>query len=71
MKNFNKVVYQPDTETVVVGTGQIWDNVYKTLEKERPPRSVLGARVSNIGVAGFLLGGGVCNCGYDCSYLLP
>jgi hypothetical protein len=57
MKRFDQVDYQPVSRTAVIGTGQIWDNVYKNLAKHKV--TVLGARVTHIGVAGFILGGGM------------
>lgn len=57
MKRFNEVAYDPTTKTATIGAGQTWNNVYKELN-EKHKVNVLGARVSNIGVAGFLLGGG-------------
>ena len=39
-----------------VGAGLIWDDVYKALEKEGV--NVIGGRVTGVGVAGFILGGG-------------
>ena len=56
MKNFDQVEYDATKKTAVIGAGQIWDHVYEELAKHDV--SVLGARVTHIGVAGFLLGGG-------------
>lgn len=57
MQQLDQVVYDPTTKTAVIGAGQTWNNVYKELN-ENHNVNVLGGRVSNIGVAGFLLGGG-------------
>jgi FAD/FMN-containing dehydrogenase len=56
MSRFNNVIYDPDTQTVRVGTGLTWDDVYSTLDNYNV--TVLGGRVSGIGVGGLMLGGG-------------
>ncbi len=56
MYRFNNVAYDPESETANIGTGLIWDDVYAALAPYNV--SVLGGRVSGIGVGGFLLGGG-------------
>ncbi|KAI5886885.1 FAD-binding domain-containing protein [Schizophyllum commune H4-8] len=58
MYRFSEVTYDEATENVVVGAGNVWDNVYATLEPLG--RMVVGGRVSGVGVAGFTLGGGMC-----------
>ena len=57
MTRFSQVTYQALTETAEIGMGLIWDDVYAALEPFN--RTVLGGRVSGIGVAGLSLGGGV------------
>jgi FAD/FMN-containing dehydrogenase len=52
----SEVKYDPDSQTATVGTGLIWDDVYAALEPFGV--SVLGGRVTGIGVGGFILGGG-------------
>lgn len=59
MSRFCNVDYDPTTQTVTLGAGQIWDNVYAELE--RHDVNVVGGRVSGVGVAGFILGGGMFN----------
>ncbi|CAF1344695.1 unnamed protein product, partial [Adineta ricciae] len=56
MRRFSNVIVHADNQTVDVGPGLFWDDVYKVLE----PHSinVVGGRVSGVGVAGFTLGGG-------------
>lgn len=46
------------TETVEVGAGCLWEEVYDKLSKLKCPRSVVGPLEEDIGVAGYLLGGG-------------
>ncbi|KAK2460201.1 hypothetical protein APHAL10511_007792 [Amanita phalloides] len=53
---FNEVVYDPASQTAIIGTGLIFDDVYTALEPHQV--SVLGGRVTGIGVGGFVLGGG-------------
>ncbi|KAF8630864.1 hypothetical protein AX17_005223 [Amanita inopinata Kibby_2008] len=56
MSRFSEVTYDAASKTAVIGTGLIWDDVYAALEPHNV--SVLGGRVSGVGVAGFVLGGG-------------
>lgn len=56
MARFDGVTYHADTETVDIGTGLIWDDVYAALEPYGV--NVVGGRVTGVGVAGFTLGGG-------------
>lgn len=56
MARFNGVTYSADAETADVGAGLIWDDVYAALEPHGV--TVVGGRVTGIGVAGFTLGGG-------------
>lgn len=57
MSSFSAVVYDAASQTVEVGAGLIWDDVYAALEDDGV--NVIGGRVSGVGVAGFSLGGGV------------
>ena len=56
MRRFSHVTVHSDNQTVDVGPGLIWDDVYKALEPHNI--NVVGGRVSGVGVAGFTLGGG-------------
>ncbi|KAL6301066.1 FAD-binding domain-containing protein [Sparassis latifolia] len=56
MYRFNEINYDAASQSVDLGSGLIWDDVYAALEPYNV--SVLGGRVSGIGVAGFSLGGG-------------
>ena len=56
MNRFQKIIYHPDNQTVDLGSGLIWGNVYKALEPYNV--TVVGGRVNVVGVAGYLLGGG-------------
>lgn len=49
MSRFQKIIYHPDNQTVDLGSGLIWGNVYKALEPYN---------VTVVGIAGYLLGGG-------------
>ena len=42
--------------TVELGTGLVWDTVYTALDARN--LTVVGGRVTGVGVAGFILGGG-------------
>ena len=55
MRKFDDIVISKDKKTVKIGAGNTWGPVYKTLEKQ--DLSVVGGRVSDVGVSGLLLGG--------------
>jgi hypothetical protein len=57
MKNLNAVTVSEDKLTVDIGVGLVWIDVYKALEEH--DIAVIGGRQPAIGVAGFLLGGGL------------
>ncbi|EMR66580.1 hypothetical protein MGN70_003062 [Eutypa lata] len=52
----DSVVYQPEGETVSMGPGARWGQVYERLAKYE--RAVAGGREATVGVAGLILGGG-------------
>jgi len=56
MFRFSEVNLNSHTMTVDVGSGLVWDDVYRALDPLGV--NVVGARATGIGVAGFLLGGG-------------
>ncbi|KAF5337648.1 hypothetical protein D9758_013014 [Tetrapyrgos nigripes] len=56
MSRFSDVNYDANAQTVEIGTGLIWDDVYNILIPQGV--NVVGGRVSGVGVAGFTLGGG-------------
>ncbi|OSD00999.1 FAD-binding domain-containing protein [Trametes coccinea BRFM310] len=56
MYRFSEVNYDAAAGVAEVGAGLIWDDVYTALEPYAV--SVVGGRVSGVGVAGFTLGGG-------------
>ncbi|THU83073.1 FAD-binding domain-containing protein [Dendrothele bispora CBS 962.96] len=56
MSRFNQLKYNPQTSTVEVGSGMIWDDVYNQLQAHNV--SVVGARAPGIGVGGFIVAGG-------------
>ncbi|KIK94710.1 hypothetical protein PAXRUDRAFT_11879 [Paxillus rubicundulus Ve08.2h10] len=56
MSRFSDVTYNPSLQTATIGAGMIWDDVYATLQPHGV--TVVGGRVSGVGVAGFTLGGG-------------
>jgi FAD/FMN-containing dehydrogenase len=55
LKNLNGVDLSQDEATVSVGPGNRWGNVYQKLEPKG--LTVVGGRVSHVGVGGFMLGG--------------
>ena len=56
MSRFSEVSYNSTAQTVTIGAGLIWDDVYMVLEPYGV--NVVGGRVSGVGVGGFTLGGG-------------
>jgi FAD/FMN-containing dehydrogenase len=57
MTRFNTVAVDKTSNTVAIGAGLLWDDVYKALDGTG--LNVVGGRVRGVGVAGFTLGGGV------------
>lgn len=57
MARFNSVTYDATSNTASIGPGLIWDDVYAVLEPLGV--TVVGGRVTGVGVAGFTLGGGL------------
>lgn len=53
--HFNQMTLSEDGTTAYVGTGQRWGAVYECLEPWN--LTVVGGRVGDVGVGGFLLGG--------------
>ncbi|KAJ7621508.1 FAD-binding domain-containing protein [Mycena polygramma] len=56
MARFNQVIFHAESQTVDIGSGLVWDQVYADLEPYNV--SVVGGRATGVGVAGLLLGGG-------------
>ncbi|KAG6863782.1 hypothetical protein C0991_003247, partial [Blastosporella zonata] len=56
MVQFAEVTYDPSSQTVAVGSGLLWDEVYAALAPYDV--NVVGGRMTGVGVAGFTLGGG-------------
>ncbi|GAB1315262.1 Bifunctional solanapyrone synthase [Madurella fahalii] len=57
MRRLRGVALSPDKSTVEIAVGETWATVYTELEKHS--LTVAGARVGRIGVAGYILGGGL------------
>ncbi|KAI2466448.1 FAD binding domain-containing protein [Annulohypoxylon bovei var. microspora] len=56
-KNLNEIIFDPDSETVRVGPGNRWDEVGEKLDATN--YTAVGGRIGNVGVGGYLLGGGL------------
>ena len=56
MYSLRSIDYDSISQTVEIGTGLKWDDVYAALEPHGV--SVAGGRVTDVGVGGFTLGGG-------------
>lgn len=57
MVNVNYITLSPNGSFVSVGPGNRWQHVYDILNESN--KSVVGGRVTNVGVGGYLLGGGL------------
>jgi FAD/FMN-containing dehydrogenase len=57
MTRFNTTTVDRTAKTVAIGAGLLWDDVYSALDGTG--LNVVGGRVRGVGVAGFILGGGV------------
>ena len=58
MARFNETKVNHEDETVTVGSGLTWGQVYNALNSTGV--NVVGGRVPEVGVAGLTLGGGKC-----------
>ncbi|KKA20781.1 FAD dependent oxidoreductase [Rasamsonia emersonii CBS 393.64] len=56
-KNLNDVIYDPKTQTAVVGPGLSWEEAQDKLDGTG--RALVGGRLGGVGVGGYLLGGGL------------
>lgn len=52
----NSIQYSSKTQVATVGVSAAWQDVYSYLEPYN--RTVIGGRIKDVGVGGFLLGGG-------------
>lgn len=57
LRRINQVELSDDKTQTRVGTGAVWGDVYRALEKEN--LAVVGGRVDDVGVGGLLTGGGI------------
>ncbi|ETN43880.1 uncharacterized protein HMPREF1541_11011 [Cyphellophora europaea CBS 101466] len=57
LERLNEITVAKDKKTVAIGPGNLWYDVYTTLQ--RSDIAVIGGRVSGIGVGGLTLGGGI------------
>ncbi|KAG9188953.1 hypothetical protein G6011_05821 [Alternaria panax] len=57
LENFKQTVVASDKQTVDIGPGLRWIDVYKAIEKDG--LSVAGGRMAPVGVPGLILGGGI------------
>ena len=58
MTRFNETKVDFTSETVEIGAGLTWDQVYARLKPAGV--NVVGGRIPGVGVAGLTLGGGAC-----------
>jgi FAD/FMN-containing dehydrogenase len=56
MTRFNEIVIHKDNQTVEIGAGLTWTDVYTYLVPKG--LNVVGGRLNGVGVAGLTLGGG-------------
>ncbi|PVH99651.1 FAD-binding domain-containing protein [Periconia macrospinosa] len=57
LENLNQISLSEDKNTAAVGPGNRWIDVYQTLDPQGV--TVVGGRVSTVGVSGLTLGGGI------------
>ena len=57
MRKLNEVVPSLDQSVVSIGPGSRWGDVYSTLEPLN--KTVVGGRLTDVGVGGYMLGGGL------------
>ena len=57
MVRFNEINVNSEAGTVDVGTGLLGDEVYSALDAQN--LTIVGGRVTGVGLAGFILGGGI------------
>ncbi|KAK6363449.1 hypothetical protein TWF730_000879 [Orbilia blumenaviensis] len=57
LTGLNKLNYDASRNVIAIGAGNKWTNVYNFLDPKNV--TVLGGRNSDVGVSGFLLGGGI------------
>ncbi|KPI40357.1 Bifunctional solanapyrone synthase [Cyphellophora attinorum] len=57
LERIDDIVVSKDKKTVAIGPGNLWFDVYTTLQPTN--LAVIGGRVSGIGVGGLTLGGGI------------
>ncbi|KAI1323092.1 FAD-binding domain-containing protein [Xylariaceae sp. FL0255] len=58
LKKLNGTSYNPETNIAGIGPGGRWQYVYQELLEKYGPITVAGGRDGDVGVGGFLLGGG-------------
>jgi FAD/FMN-containing dehydrogenase len=56
-KNLNEVIFDQESMTVRVGPGNDWEDVHNALEGTNV--TVVGGRIGEVGVGGYVLGGGL------------
>ncbi|CAF1319659.1 unnamed protein product [Rotaria sp. Silwood1] len=56
MSRFRQITYHANRRTVDLGAGLLWDDVYQVLDPLNI--TVVGGRVTGVGIAGLILGGG-------------
>lgn len=61
-KNLDQAIYDSETKTVIAGPGQEWQQLQEAIEKAG--RTVVGGRMGEVGIGGYLLGGEFCFCPY-------
>ncbi|EON68665.1 hypothetical protein W97_07923 [Coniosporium apollinis CBS 100218] len=59
MSAFNDFTFNAEEETVLVGAGQTWGDIYRKMESLAPGFAVVGARTPYVGVGGSILSGGI------------
>ncbi|OJJ08618.1 hypothetical protein ASPVEDRAFT_57649 [Aspergillus versicolor CBS 583.65] len=58
-KNLDQVVYNPDDQTALIGPGLDWQDAQQGLDDVNSGRAVVGGRMGEVGVGGYMLGAGL------------
>ncbi|PLN74893.1 putative FAD dependent oxidoreductase [Aspergillus taichungensis] len=58
-RKLNQVHYNEKDETAVIGPGLAWEDAQEALDKIVGGRTIVGGRLGDVGVGGYMLGGGL------------
>ncbi len=56
-KRLDQVIYNPDDKTAIIGPGLDWQDAQKGLDDINSGRTLVGGRMGDVGIGGYMLGG--------------